>query len=274
MVDDTQLAAMAAEICAVPGVVGVTLGGSRARGDALPGSDFDLGVYVSGPRDVDALSRLGTRWSRTPVAVGGAGSWGPWVDSGAWLTVDETAVDWILRDVDRVVATAERARRGEFAFVLQAGHPLGFLDVAYVGELALARLLADPTGALHGLQDSLREYPPRLRDAMVDALWEADFVTSAAGKAVVRLDTAYVGLCLSRAVMVCAHALHADAGVWVTNEKGLVPGIVRLPRAPRDFSRRVSEALGSLGADPDSLRRAVDVVSDLVTETSRLLGRR
>jgi hypothetical protein len=138
-------------------------------------------------------------------------------------------VDWILRDVDRLAAQTDRARRGEFAFHAQAGHPLGFLDVSYAGELATGVVLADPSGRLTSLRTGVTAYPRALRDALVGALWEADFLLGAAGKGVARADTTYVSLALARALLLCAHALHADAGRWVTNEKGLVPAVATLP---------------------------------------------
>ncbi|MGC4867075.1 nucleotidyltransferase domain-containing protein [Micromonospora sp. DT53] len=35
-------------LCAVDGVVAVALGGSRARGEHRPDSDWDLGLYYQG----------------------------------------------------------------------------------------------------------------------------------------------------------------------------------------------------------------------------------
>lgn len=263
---------MANDLVGVTGIVGVLLGGSRARGDALPGSDADLGVYYTGRPDTDHLTRLASRWSTQPVEVGPPGSWGLWVDTGGWLTVDGTAVDWVLRDLDRVRDAGKRAARGEMAFHPQAGHPLGFLDVAYVGELALGRVLADPTRVLTELRAAVSAYPAPLRDAMVGQLWEAGFLIDGARKGIPRQDTTYVALCLARAVLLCAHALHADAGVWVTNEKGLVPRVARLGRAPHGFAARASTALGRAGNTSQSLTQAVAAIEELVSETRKLLG--
>ena len=65
------------------------------------------------------------------------GAWGPWVDGGAWLRIDGTAVDWLYRDLDRVRACWRDAQDGRFAFHAQVGHPLGVPDFAYAGELGL-----------------------------------------------------------------------------------------------------------------------------------------
>jgi predicted nucleotidyltransferase len=262
---------MATAIAEVPGVVGVVLGGSRARGDALPGSDVDLGLYCSGPPDVEELSRLASRWSGDEVRVGEPGSWGPWVDAGAWLTVDGVAVDWIVRDLARVRRQWDRACRGEYAFHAQAGHPLGFLDVAYAGELATSRVLADPSGQLTALRAQVTAYPTALRDAMVGGLWEAGFLVSVARKGAARGDTTYVALCVSRALMIAAHALHAEEGRWVTNEKGLVPAAGSLPGAPSDFAERAAAAL-SLGSTPEALVTSIAVAADLVREVEHAVS--
>ncbi|QLD11008.1 nucleotidyltransferase domain-containing protein [Microbacterium oleivorans] len=84
MLSDTDLVRIARDLAATPGVVAATLGGSRARGTHAPDSDVDLGVYVDGRRiDRAALSATVSRWAEAPVTIGPAGSWGPWVDSGA-----------------------------------------------------------------------------------------------------------------------------------------------------------------------------------------------
>ena len=90
------------------------------------------------------------------------GEWGPWVDGGAWLHVGDAPVDWIYRDLDRVHRAWQRAERGRYRFNAQTGHPLGVPDFAYPGEVALAVVLADPSGELTALQKLTRRYPPEL----------------------------------------------------------------------------------------------------------------
>ncbi len=272
MLTDAAVAQMAAELARVPGVIGVALGGSRARGTHLPSSDVDLGVYYGDGLDLPALRALAAQWSTTDVEIGPPGSWGPWVDAGGWLTVDATPVDWILRDVGRVREQWARAQRGEYRFHAQAGHPLGFLDVSYAGELACAQVLSDPTGALAALRQETVVYPPALVAALTSALWEAPFLLDCARKGVRRLDVAYVAICLARALMLAAHAFHARAGAWALNEKDLIPNVARLHLESRDFSRRAANALSHLGASEPLLTRAIDAVSEIIDDSTELVG--
>lgn len=244
----------------VPGVVGVALGGSRARGEHLPDSDVDLGLYYRAPLDTAALQALAGELSDGPTAVTEPGGWGNWVDGGGWLRVDGTAVDWIYRDVDRVRRSGEDARDGRWNWHFQVGHPLGFPSTTYAGELAHGVLLADPTGELGRIR--LTQFPPALREAVVARLDEAGFLLGGAAKAAPRGDRAYVSACLFRVVGLCAHALHADVGRWVLNEKGAVAAAGRLPNAPVGFADR-AQALFVL--EPVEALRAA---GELLRETS------
>jgi predicted nucleotidyltransferase len=268
---DAAIEQMADELARVPGVVGVVLGGSRSRGTHLPTSDVDLGIYYSDGLDLDALRALAARCSTSPVEIGSPGSWGPWVDAGGWLTVDGTPVDWILRDLARVRKQWDRAQRGRYRFHAQAGHPLGFLDVSYAGEVASGRVLADPTGVLAPLRQQTLTYPPALADALISALWEAPFLVGCARKGIKRLDTAYVAICLARALMLTAHGFHARAGVWAINEKDLIPNVARLDLDSRGFSRRAADALSRLGTSEFLLARAIDAVADVVDDSAELI---
>jgi hypothetical protein len=263
MISDQRLHDMAGDLVGIAGIRAVALGGSRARSSHRPDSDVDLGVYYESRLDLTALEALAARWHGADLAVAAPGGWGPWVDGGAWLHVDGVAVDWILRDVARVTEQCERARRGEFAFHQQPGHPLGFLDISYAGEVATCVPLADPAGILAELADRVTPYPPALRQAMLRRQWQVDFLLDAGQKGAKTPDPAYVALCASTAVMLIAHAWHADAGVWVTNEKALVPGVARLSLDTGAFTDTALAVLGALGTSPDELTASISTLRGL-----------
>lgn len=253
---------MAARLAEIPGVVGVMLGGSRARGEHRPESDWDLGVYYRGALDLAALGEL----AGPGVEVAGPGGWGPWVNGGAWLRVDGVAVDWILRDLDRVERVWADCRAGRYEVGVQAGHPLGFWSPCYAGELALGRVLTDPNGELAALKAELADYPEPLRAALTAGAWEADFLVGAAAKGAARGDVLYVSLCLSRAVGVLVQALYARDRRWCLNEKGALAVADQLPCAPADFGARVGQLLGAVGETPEALTATADRARELVGE--------
>ncbi|MFJ9771407.1 nucleotidyltransferase domain-containing protein [Kitasatospora sp. NPDC101157] len=259
---DEHIETMAARLADVPGVVGVMLGGSRARGEHRPESDWDLGLYYRGEPDLAALRAL----AGPGVEVAGPGGWGPWVNGGAWLRVDGVAVDWILRDLDRVERVWADCRAGRYEVGVQAGHPLGFWSPCYPGEVALGRVLADPTGELAALQAQTARYPEPLREALTGAVWEAEFLVGGAAKGAARGDILYVALCLSRAVGVLVQALYARDRRWCLNEKGALAVAARLPGAPADFESRVGQLLGATGESPEALAATVDRARVLVGE--------
>jgi hypothetical protein len=250
---------MAEDLCAVQGIRAVALGGSRARGTHRPDSDVDLGLYYDGELDLRALEEAAARWTGSKTSIR-LGDWGAWVDGGAWLDVDGTPVDWILRDLRRVEEQCDRARGGQFSFHPQPGHPLGFLDVSYAGEVATCRPLCDDHDVLAGMQARVTPYPDALRAAMLRELWQVDFLLDGAEKGAKSGDTAYVALSAATAAMLVAHGWHAFSGRWVTNEKGLVPAVARLPVDTHGFSDIVASALGDLGSRPDGLHRAIAAI--------------
>ncbi|MFD5430567.1 nucleotidyltransferase family protein [Kitasatospora sp. NPDC127067] len=265
----TVIENMASQLARVPGVVGVMLGGSRARGEERPESDWDLGVYYRGAPDLDALRAL----AGPEVEVAGPGGWGPWVNGGAWLRVEGVAVDWILRDLDRVGRVWADCRRGRFEVGTQAGHPLGFWSPCYPGEVALGLPLADPTGELTRLKEQAADYPEPLRDALTAATWEAGFLLDTAAKSAARADALHVSLCLSRTVGILVQALHAHHRRWCLNEKGALAVAEQLPDTPADFGTTARGLLAAPGGSAAELTAAVARARELTRETVAALGR-
>ena len=59
-------------LAAIPGVVAVTLGGSRATGTAVEGSDWDFGLYYRDGLDPADITALGCRAGSSRPATGAA----------------------------------------------------------------------------------------------------------------------------------------------------------------------------------------------------------
>ena len=123
------------------------------------------------------------------------------IDGGGWLLIGGAHVDLLYRDLDRVASAIDDAQAGKVEPHYQPGHPHAFLPTIYVGEVAHARALYDPTGSLAALQARTIPYPPSLAAALHKRFaWEASFALANARKSLDRGDVSYLAGCAFRAV--------------------------------------------------------------------------
>src|SRR5918994_1034069 len=98
---DPPLTRIVPRLAAVPGVVGVVLGGSRARGTANAASDYDVGLYYGpdDPLDTGRLLDAARELADDPAAVTvtPVGGWGPHIVGGGWLSIEGRKVDLLYR---------------------------------------------------------------------------------------------------------------------------------------------------------------------------------
>jgi predicted nucleotidyltransferase len=241
-----SISRIAAELAGLPGVVAVVLGGSRATATHRPDSDWDLGVYYRGaqrPLDPADLRRLGYAGY-----VSELGEWGPIVNGGAWLTVANTPVDILLRDLDTVEGWLRDAQDGRYEVLSQNGYVVGAPTYLPAGELAVSQPIS---GSL-----PRPSFPDRLAETAPER-WK--------GRASVALMFARSYACagdvvcctgmLSNAVLCIAHARLAERHEWVLNEKRLVQ------RADLDDAHAL---LARAGETPFELQATVVNVSDLL----------
>jgi len=268
---NVTLKTLADRLVRVPGVRAVALGGSRARGTAGPDSDTDLGLYLDYDTDLDELLVLAHQVGGPSAQLTKRGQWGPVVDGGGWLSIEDSPVDWLYRDIPRVADSVADARAGRVTWTHQTGHPLGVPSVAYAAEVALGVPLADPDGLLADARSSLDPYPTALTEAFIEELAEADFLLGALPKPAARGDIAFVAGTLHRVVGLCAHAVCARAARWVTNDKSLIAEAARQPGAPPDFRQRADNVLTALA--PDRLTIAVQHAAELVADVQTAAGR-
>ena len=200
---------LAARLAAIPGVVAVTLGGSRATNTAVAGSDWDFGLYYRDRIDPADIVALG--W---PGKVFAPGEWGRIVNGGAWLTVGGTKVDLIYRDLDEVLRWTAAAADGRFEIHREVGYVAGIATYVLAGELALGRVLAGDLPR-PGFPRELRETAPAAWFRL--AAGALHFAEVHAG----RRDRVACLANLCQAVLAAAQGRLAAAGEWVLNEKRL-----------------------------------------------------
>ncbi|THF87000.1 nucleotidyltransferase domain-containing protein [Deinococcus sp. KSM4-11] len=241
---------VARRLLQIPGVQGVVLGGSYATGTATSTSDLDLGICYdhTAPLAMAALNALCADLDDSGVATASdPGGWGPWVNGGAWLTIQGRRVDIIYRELGRVAHSVQEAREGRVTLHVQMGHPHGIHGHQYAAELASCVILDDPTGRLEALRAQVSVYPPALSRSLEGAYgWAPAFWLGGADKGLGRGDLSYVQGCAFQAVMAMVQVICARAHLWLLNEKGAVERAARCPTAPQDFARRVNAAVAGM----------------------------
>ncbi len=267
------LETVTAALAPVRGVRAVVLGGSRGRGVAVAGSDYDIGLYYSGDLDIAALEQAAQRLSGGTAAalMTQIGGWGAWVNGGGWLTVGGEPVDILYRDLDRVDGVIAEVLRGEFSCAYHYGHPHAFVSHMYAGEIATCRALHDPDGLVAARKAQLTPYPPALRTSvMARFLDEARFFLLIAQKGAKRGDIAYVSGCAFRAASCVLQAIFARNGEWLLNEKGALALAAHFAKTPSDLKLRMESAFADCAAGPEGLLRALGTLGDLADEAGTL----
>ena len=231
---------LAARLAVIPGVVAVTLGGSRASNTAVEGSDWDFGLYYRGRLDPADVVALG--W---PGRVFAPGEWGRIVNGGAWLTVEGTKVDLIYRDLDEVLRWTAAAEDGRFEIDREVGYVAGIATYVLAGELAVGRVLAGDLPRPEFPQKLRQTAPTAWSRLAAGALHFAE-VHGGRGDRVACLAN------LCQAVLAAAQGRLAAAGQWALNEKRLAEraglgGVQdQLRRPEQDLGRLVSHVRASL----------------------------
>ncbi|MBV8097572.1 MAG: nucleotidyltransferase domain-containing protein [Verrucomicrobia bacterium] len=260
----------------VPGIQAIVLGGSRARGSGDASSDTDLGIYYDpgSPLEVATLNQVAARHDDRKALgiVTSIGGWGPWINGGGWLRVDGSAVDLLYRETSKVGSVIDKCIAGHIEVAYQPGHPLGFLSSIYAGEVAVCRVLWDPTGWVASRKIRLIDYPEALRRELVRRFgFEAGFSLLIAEKPVRRADVTYVAGCFFRAVSCLLIVLFALNRQHWLNEKGALHLAGGFLIVPLGFCERVEEIWRSVVKDSDSLTAASAAIRDLTDEVKALV---
>lgn len=273
MPPDTFLQRLASALAEVPGVEAIVLGGSRARGTAHAGSDYDIGMYYTAavPLDTGALLRTAKHLADNPAGttVTSIGEWGPWIVGGAWLSVKGRKVDLLYRNVEAVAGVIDACRSGHITMDYQPGHPHGFCSAIWAGEVALCRPLYDPRGAIAGLKARALPYPPPLREALIRRfLWEALFSIENAELTMSRPDPTHIAGCVYQSLTCIAQVLFALNERYLINEKGALKEAETFPTTLPELTDRAADIWQFIG--DGEFDDALAILRELQEETKAL----
>jgi predicted nucleotidyltransferase len=194
----------------LPNAEAVSLGGSRARGDFRPDSDWDFAVYYRGEIDPRVFEELG--W---PGRVFRPFEWGQVMYGGAVFDLDGRHFDIHYRNLDVVEHWTREANEGRFEVHILGFHLAGIPTYMLPGELAGNQ----PLWGDHPRP----EYPSALRRSappfwLDRAARELDYASYYAR----RSNPINCAGALAKVTLQCAHARLAHRGVWALNEKRMI----------------------------------------------------
>lgn len=265
---------VAERLSQIDGVVAVVLGGSRARGTAAPDSDTDLGIYYNPDQRpaLDALRMLAQELDdrHLPDLVTDYGGWGPWINGGGWLEIGGQRVDWLFRDLARVEHEIAECEAGRPRCYYQPGHPHGFYNHIYLGEVFYCQPLYERDDRLRKLKARATPYPLLLKRALIDSRWEAHFSLENARKPAQRGDVTQVVGYLYRTTAVLVQALFALNERYCINEKGAAAEVEAFPLRPDAFHERITALLAAPGRLPEELTASIARLETLLGEVDML----
>lgn len=199
------------------------------------------------------------------------GEWGAWVNGGGWLVIEGYHVDFLFRDVHRVSSIIDDCSAGKVSAHYQTGHPHAYLNVMYMGEIAICRILWDSDNRIQTLKAKTSPYPKPLQDAMIGYFtFEASFSLMLANKTASSDDITYVtGHCF-RSISCLNQVLFAKNEMYCINEKRAVAMIETFSRKPANYKERLDQVITLLSSDTEKTKQATALLQDLIAETEAL----
>lgn len=265
------------ELSGVKGIVGVVLGGSRARGTNHATSDIDIGIYYDEAAgfDVSEVGKIATKLDdeHRGNIITSLGEWGPWVNGGGWLIVQGYHVDFLFRDVKRVSQVMDDCLMGKVSPNYQTGHPHAYINVMYLGEISICKVLSDPTNQIAELKARTMPYPKPLKDAVIGYfMFESSFSLMFAEKNLDKDDISYVAGHAFRSISCLNQVIFALNGEYCINEKKAVRMIEGFNTKPNDYKKKIDQIINLISSNQDSTKEGIEILQELFSETERLLN--
>lgn len=184
---------------------------------------------------------------------------------GGLLKINRYNVDLILRDISRVESVLEECKEGIVYFNYQLGHPHGFYNVMYIGELSIAKLLWRKNDKILKIKEEAEAYPKKMKQSIINfSKFESEFSIDLASKSVKNNDTYYISAHIVRALSQLNQLLFALNESYCLNEKRAVEIIEKLSIHPINYRMKVNSIFKDLGNnDEKALLKAKNLLSEV-----------
>lgn len=239
----------------VTGIDAIVLGGSRATGTASKDSDIDIGIYYDKALfDLSSFKQKAVSLDdeHRKNVITDPDDWGPWINGGGWLNIDGIAVDILFRDTHKVITVIDDCINGKISIDYQCGHPFGFVNSIYMGEVAYCKILSTNNNIILEQKKRLVEFPENYQRASIEKfLWECEFSQQCGRKAIGKEDILYAAGSLFRCAVSLILVLYAINRMYMLNEKGSLGRLLKQKEAyiPKDFVNDIEAALSGLKKD-------------------------
>ena len=239
----------------VAGIDAIVLGGSHATGTANKNSDIDVGIYYDETTfDLSSFRCLAATLDdeHRKDIITEPGEWGPWINGGGWLTINGIAVDLLFRNTKKVISVIDACIDGTITIDYQCGHPFGFVNSIYMGELAYCKILCNNNNLILDQKKRLDPFPRSYQKAAIERfLWECEFSMQCGTKAISKGDILYAAGSIFRCAISLLQVLYAMNEMYMLNEKGCLQRLLKQKSAylPMNFAQDMEAALSNLNTN-------------------------
>lgn len=241
------------ELKQIAGIKAIVLGGSHAAGMATERSDFDIGIYYSEKElpDLPKIKIIAENISAVePPVVTGFYEWGPWVNGGAWINTEAGKVDFLYKNIEQISRTIENAKKGIWENNFEQQPPYGFSSIIFLGETNICIPLYDPENIIAALKEKVKEYPLKLKQAVIQqSLWSAEFTIWQAQSFVAKMDNYNSMGCFTRAIKNIVTTLFAINELYPLGDKRAIDILEQSKRRPSDLKGKIDHSLSTGGND-------------------------
>jgi len=173
--------------------------------------------------------------------------------------------------VGRVEKVIEECLLGNVSTHYHTGHPHAFLNVMYMGEISICKIITDPMKKLAELKAKTKPYPKALKDAIIGYFsFEASFSLMFSQDNIDKDDVSYVAGHCFRTISCLNQVLFALNEEYHINEKKAVRMIDDFSIKPQDYRKRIDKINTLISTDTERTKEAVNILQELVSETEEI----